>query len=293
MFTVNFLANQAITEEEINEIGYNLSNTVYTSFENNTPYGINDFNAITAHMMNKGVKRNYKNECALSLADTNVHIDSGLAFFENGATITIDDDGIDLTLEDSTEKQYVYLFFNSTINIGGARCTVEYPSGDFVMLGSIKNGVLTQDRTFASINAEFNLPNKEITITLNGVPGEYHGIGNWAYTTEGLVQKHYGIRWTTDINVTSYKRAVFESAKDVTPTNSANKIFVIGGCYDIANNELEFFGAADNGECFTTVNQHNYFSINIVDGKLQITYLNYYGMEEYPLYVTLYGGAEE
>ena len=95
-FKASFLANQYVSDEDINAVGYNLSNTVYTSFANDTVYGVNELNSITAHMMNKGVKRNYKNECAVSLNEGIVHIDSGLVFFDNGATMNIDDEGIDL-----------------------------------------------------------------------------------------------------------------------------------------------------------------------------------------------------
>lgn len=290
MFSVNFLANQYVSDEDINAIGYNLSNTVYTAFTNDTSYGVDALNEITAHMMNKGIKRNYKNECALSLVDTNIHIDSGLAFFENGATITIDDDGIDLTLEDSTETQYVYLFFNGTINVGGARCTVEYPGGDFVLLGSITNGVLKQDRTFAYLNTDVKGTNEVVTLTLEP-------------TIVTLYDEDFDykvMRYRTGINVTGYAKANYRTPEDEIVTGSYKDIGFVVGSYDIQNNTcLVFCAYSDNGYMDYGTGNYSYIKskMYIEDGELVIdVYFNhdktcYYKGKK--LKVDLYGGAEE
>lgn len=299
MFSVNFLANQYVSDEDINAIGYNLSNTVYTAFTNDTLYGVDALNEITAHMMNKGIKRNYKNECALSLADTNVHIDSGLAFFENGATIIIDDVGIDLTLEDSTETQYVYLFFNGTINVGGARCTVEYPSGDFVMLGSIKNGVLKQDRTFAYLNADAKGTNEVVTLVLDP---------ELVVFSDGETAQRYIV----DMNITGYAKAfgmtLFDQIRPVNPNTSLRqRASCIMIAYDIQNNKClgysTYYESSSSPSGVGDFKHGSEASYNghpvayIEDGRLVIDVwynqykTNYFSGKQ--LKVDLYGGAEE
>ena len=288
MFSISFMKNQLVNDEDINAIGYNLSNTVYTTFTNDTLYGVDALNEITAHMMNKGVKRNYKNECALSLADTDIHIDSGLAFFENGATITIDDDGIDLTLEDSAETQYVYLFFNDTINVGGARCTVEYPSGDFVMLGSITDGVLTQDRTFAYLNADAKGTNEVKTLILE----------------PEIYAKNYNeyIRYKTNFNITGYDKLCFYAYGNGY-NGSDSRWCRIAGVFDIRNTSLigvMYMGGGawlDDEFWVQSANVSGERKFYIEDGGFVMDWLTRYlhALSECKpsLTVELYGGAEE
>ena len=289
MFSVNFLSNQYVTDEDINNIGYNLSNTVYTSFTNDTVYGVDELNAITGHLMNKGVKRNFKNECSLNLTDGNVHINSGLAFFECGAVMIIDDEGIDVALEESTETQYVYLFFNSTINVGGARCTVEYPSGDFVMLGSVTDGVLKQDRTFAFLNADVKGTNEVVTLILEPI--------------DTKDEKGYRItQYKTDVNITKFNRAFF-----MTPEDEVRESWSVGyddacimGCYDIQNDiclayTKYTFNTNNRNEADSfVVNSNDYARIE--DGKLIV--IDFYNdnvsdMGDRHLRIELYGGAAE
>lgn len=297
-FNISFLANQTVTDEDINNIGYNLSNTVYTSFTNDTLYGVDELNAITAHIMNKGVKRNFKNECSLNLTDGNVHINSGLAFFECGAVMTVDDEGIDVALEESTETQYVYLFFNSTINVGGARCTVEYPSGDFVMLGSVTDGVLKQDRTFAFLNSDVKGTNEVVTLILNP---EIVNIGN-----------NKVIRYRTGINVTGYKRAFCITPEEqIQPyyENSSLKddLICVMLSYDIQNNKclgymahLDEGGTGSSGTLFDYGYNTSYLENPIAyieDGELVVDvafYAKYISrFKNKNLIVELYGGVEE
>lgn len=168
MFKLNFLKNQSITADELNTLGYNLANTAITTFTDGTLYGVSDLNAITEQLINKGIKKGYNNECAVILTDTGVYIDSGLAFFECGATMEIDDYGISLAFEDSTATQYVYLFFDVTNNVGGAKCTTELPEGDYVMLAKIANGAIDSTiRDVAYMKNASVLPNVYNSASIN------------------------------------------------------------------------------------------------------------------------------
>lgn len=284
-FNVSFMANQMVTDEDINNIGYNLSNTVYTSFTDDTWYGVEELNAITSHMMNKGVKRNYKNECAVTLTDNIVHIDSGLAFFENGAVMTVDDDGIDLTLEDSTETQYIYLFFNSALNVAGARCTSLLPEAgtDYVTLGNVTGGVLTQDRTFAFLNADVKGTNEVVTVT--------------AERKKVLIDGRDFYEFSTPINISGYKKAYFRP--DYEGGNYNNQSAFIFGVIDIQNQIAESFVYANkdtsykynNVLCYESIANGSTRNAEIIDGILYVRI--YMQLVQSPIRFELFGGVEE
>ena len=283
-FKASFLANQYVSDEDINAVGYNLSNTVYTSFANDTVYGVNELNSITAHMMNKGVKRNYKNECAVSLNEGIVHIDSGLVFFDNGATMNIDDEGIDLTVED-TEQQYIYLFFDEALNVAGARCAaLPEANVSYVILGTVANGVVTQDRTFAYLNTDVKGTNEVTRFVVEGV----EKITN---------EKHY-IEFATPVNVSGYKRAYYRP--DYENGNFTYSNDFITGVVDIQNkiSELHIRANDKSGTAFSDSDFDVYVDISnateksnvqIIDG---ILYVRDYATLQSPIVFELFGGVE-
>lgn len=282
-FKVSFITNQNITDEDINAIGYNLSNTVYTSFTNDTLYGVDSLNEITSHLMSKGVKRGYENECAITINEGVVHIGSGLAFFDNGATISIDGDGIDLTFEESMETQYIYLFFNESLNVAGARCSVVLPETGvcYVMLGTVTGGILTQNRTFAYLNADVKGTNEVVTVT---VEAEHYKDEN-----EKL---HF--RYIVPFNVTKYQMVYFRPTLE---ENAAEDLGVLFGAYDIQNQQEHFyvFGYRSSSSWTETlVTSGN--SISIVDGQLILDMeriLNRVYPSNEKLVFEFYGGVAE
>ena len=202
MFKVNFMSNQMVTAEDINAIGYNLENTVYTTFTDDTTYGVDELNEITAHIMNKGVLAGKGNECSVNAEGDMVHISDGIVFFESGAVMTIDSDGIDVNVESNTGKQYVYLFFNPDVNAAGVRCTTEEPAGDFVMLATVENGSITMDRKYATLKSDVYGANEVKTVTLNSstiekesgtkIPDKYSH-----FETDFVITSYKGVRIKT------------------------------------------------------------------------------------------------
>ena len=283
MFSVNFLANQYVSDEDINAVGYNLANTVYTSFANDTVYGVNELNAITSYMMNKGVKRNYKNECAVSLNEGIVHIDSGLVFFDTGATMAIDDEGIDLTVED-TEQQYIYLFFDEVLNVAGARCAaLPEANVSYVILGTVANGVVAQDRTFAYLNTDVKGTNEVVRVTAERKSILIDGVGYYEFSTP--------------INVSGFKRAYFRPDYEGGNYNSQSDF--IFGVIDIQNQIAESFVYANkdygykynNILCHESIASGKTNNAEIVDGILYVRIYNQ--IVQSPIVFELFGGVEE
>lgn len=297
MFKVNFMANQTVTAEDINAIGYNLANTVYTTFADDTTYGVDELNAITSHIMNRGVIVGKGTECSVNISGDMVHISDGVAFFECGAVMTVDSDGIDINVENNADKQCVYLFFDSDVNVAGARCTVAEPTGDFVMLATIENGTVTMDRTYATLKSDVYGANEVKTVTLNSSTIEKES---------GTKIPDTYMRFETDFVVTSYKgvRIYAKTSSDY------NGVYID---YDIQNRRPDIMamrkGTGSNldwissyygypGYYMTYYENNTKVSFDIVDGKLVIDVLE---SNESPYYVSgmknsisceFYGGAE-
>lgn len=215
MFKVNFMSNQTVTAEDINSIGYNLANTVYTSFENDVTYGVDELNEITKNIVGPGVKREYKNMCAVSLVGTTVTIASGQAFFECGAVMTVDDEGITLELEDSTKTNYVYLFHNSALNVAGARCTTEIPSGlETVLLAEIISEEAIQNSDKFCKSKILDAPNTPLVV--------YNSAHDIAYNASRETEK------IAIPNLSKYKMARIVSKTFVYRTSfpSGDKVYV-------------------------------------------------------------------
>lgn len=297
MFKVNFMSNQMVTAEDINAIGYNLANTVYTTFADNSTYGVDELNEITAHIMNKGVLAGKGNECSVNAEGDMVHISDGIVFFECGAVMTIDSDGIDVNVESNTGKQYVYLFFNPDVNAAGARCTTAEPTGDFVMLATIENGTVTMDRTYATLKSDVYGTNEVKTVTINSSAVE---------KDSGTKIPDTYMRFETDFVVTSYKgvRIYAKTSGDdygaYIDYDIQNRCPVIMARREGKSSNIEwsssYYGYPGYYKKYYDYSTNVYF--DIVDGKLIIDVLysnlsHYYmaGMRD-SIYCEFYGGVE-
>lgn len=225
MFKVNFLANQMVEDVDINAIGYNLANTAYTSFSNETTYGVDALNEITQQVVTAGVKRGAGENCAVSLQDNTVFIHSGTAFFSSGATMVVDDEGISLELEDSTQTNYVYLFLDTALNVAGARCTTSMPSTlDCILLAEVSgSGDVTQNIERFCKNKIHDAPNTPLVI--------YNSISGDGTQTESLVEEIS----VPNLEKYSLARIVFD--KSIVPSNW-NTGFQTGWTYQGADSGI-------------------------------------------------------
>lgn len=173
MFKASFLPNQSVEDADINAIGENIAEAEYPVFMNGEPYGVDALNGITAQMVTAGVKRGAGDNCAVSLSGTTAFIKSGVAFFDSGVAMTIDDNGTSVEREDSTQVNYVFLFYDPALNVAGARCAVSIPIGvEYVLLATISaSGVITQNVKKFCKSKVLDTPNTPLVI-YNSIAGD-------------------------------------------------------------------------------------------------------------------------
>jgi len=154
-YTVNFTDNQNVTADDLNSVAYGLTEDS-TSFSDGTLYGVKDLNAISKSIITKGVSSG----CNVSLKSGKVFISQGTAYFDDGKKITIDADGITLSRQSTTQKNYVWLSNDDITGQVSAKCTKSSPSGDFVKLAEISSsGVVTKTKDIAKMKNPSLLPN--------------------------------------------------------------------------------------------------------------------------------------
>lgn len=148
------------------------------SFADNAVYSSTDVNNITKRLVTAGVEDSFVDgvaynvsklneagriiytsgavpESCLSLkvtkySDTEILINPGTAFFNDGSVIEIEDGGEIMSyVKDAVN--YVYLKNNlESANVSYPYCGTEAPEGDYVMLATIsETGVITDERTYA------------------------------------------------------------------------------------------------------------------------------------------------
>ena len=151
-YKFSFADNEIYSASDINEITKRLvTSGIEDSFTDGVAYNVSKFNEAGKLLYTSGVVP----ESCLTLrvdktSDTEILINPGTAFFDDGATITVEDGGETLSFA-SGSKNYVYLK-NELVdkNICYPYCGTEEPSGDYVILAEIdENGTISDKRTYA------------------------------------------------------------------------------------------------------------------------------------------------
>ena len=131
-YTVNFLDNELVTAEYLNQVAKDLGGGDL-QFSDNMTYGVDALNGIAQSLVTQGVSTG----CVLSVTPGQVHISEGVLFMEDGRKVVIDTEGVTLDLPENKEA---YVWFEHDVLTGFVmpRCTEEQPSGaDYVLLGQI------------------------------------------------------------------------------------------------------------------------------------------------------------
>ena len=122
-------------------------------FMNNEEYGAADINNIRSTITTKGVIPEELDSCEVVASATTgkIKVSPGTAFFADGARITIESPGEELTYSTSATN-YVYLLNNKTANKCEVLCSATSPSGDYVTLATVSaSGAITDTRQYAKM----------------------------------------------------------------------------------------------------------------------------------------------
>lgn len=166
--TTSFTDNLAVTAEELNNIAIDLGKTDFAAFSAEEKFGNDALNQITKDLVSSGILYlNDRCNCTLTEDGSQINIATGVAVFADGSKIRITSPQTVDVLTNGTN--YVY-FKNDTIS---GRATLENSlteptEGDFIKLCTLTDGVVTDERVYAHMNANLNLTTSAYEIvTLN------------------------------------------------------------------------------------------------------------------------------
>ena len=148
----SFADNEVYSATDVNNITKRLvTQGIEDPFTDGVPYNLSDINEAGTLVYTSGVVPETVSTLKVTLDEETVFIHSGMAFFEDGAVIEIEEGGHTLT-RISGAVNYVYLK-NDLVNANACYpvCSTETPTGNFVMLAEIsEDGVVTDKRAYAT-----------------------------------------------------------------------------------------------------------------------------------------------
>ena len=151
-YKFSFADNEVYSATDVNNITKRLvTSGVADSFSDGAAYNVSQFNELGKLLYTAGVvSENCNTLKVVKISDTEILINPGTAFFNDGAVIEIEAGGEVMPFVLGS-KNYVYL---RNMLLDENRCypcvSVNEPTGDFVLLAEIdENGKITDRRTYA------------------------------------------------------------------------------------------------------------------------------------------------
>lgn len=151
-YKFSFADNEVYSATDVNNITKRLvTSGIADGFSDGVAYNASKFNETGKLLYTSGVVSEDCNTLKVTKAsDTEILINPGTAFFDDGAVIEIEEGGECLTFVFGS-KNYVYL---KNMLLDENRCypcvSVNEPTGDYVLLAEIdENGKITDKRTYA------------------------------------------------------------------------------------------------------------------------------------------------
>ena len=150
-YTETFMDNATYGANDINGIIKKLSTQgISIEFDDilndGVSYTPSDLNQLFAAIVSDGVT---KDSCRVMMNDGNAKVSAGTIVFADGSTLTVDSAGVVLTVTQGV-KNYVYAITQPSLNHNYLKCETTAPTGDYVMLAEVENGVVTDKRKFAA-----------------------------------------------------------------------------------------------------------------------------------------------
>lgn len=243
-YKCSFKDNEMYGASDINAITKRLvTSGVEDTFADGVPYNVSQFNEMGKLIYTKGVVP----EGCLTLkvvpsTEGKILINPGLAFFDDGSFIEIEDGGEEMPYV-SGAVNYVYLkndLYN--MNISYPCCTTEEPTGDYVLLAVIgENGGIEDKRTYAkgklpgyqSIGSQILQFNEEVEFTLDG-GSVYEKVVTFdigANTFEYILAMDFADNSTRRHEVLSIHRIADQKTMSMHVKNSDNDALLRGSMY--------------------------------------------------------------
>lgn len=170
----DFLYNQEVTAEDLNNIAVDLGLSDYSYFTENSPYAVSALNQITMDLTGKGILQ-IGNMCKVTTAENSAVVLNGVCVFETGAKTRISGTKSVSLIPGSTNYIY-FLNDHSNNRISLVSSLSEPVSGDYVMLAEISSDGTVTDRREYSISKTTIGTNLsiEMNVDIFFESGEYH-----------------------------------------------------------------------------------------------------------------------
>lgn len=171
-------------------------------FKNNEYYSAEDINSIRGAFITPGVLGAQAPAMKVSADENKVFVSAGMAIFNDGSSLKIDSDGVELDFT-LGEKNYVYLLCDTELNKNTVNVSVTEPVGDCLVLAEIdETGAVSDRRTFAVARYAALAPQRcVVDIT---IPGRTKGWDNSAFIKLCDLEVDRNFNFVTAMNCYDY-----------------------------------------------------------------------------------------
>lgn len=145
--------------DDFNAITQNIVGAGVAPFPNKDTYTTSELNNLTSAIVRKGTELG---GLRVTLSDGVLHIAEGIGYFANGATVTVDSDGVDIEYTTEATEKYVSAVFNASLNTCDFCLSDTEPAdsdGIYTLyLAAVKAGTVTDKRTIATMKVASDAP---------------------------------------------------------------------------------------------------------------------------------------
>lgn len=169
--------------DDFNAITQNIVGAGVAPFPNKDTYTTSELNNLTSAIVRKGTELG---GLRVTLSDGVLHIAEGIGYFANGATVTVDSDGVDIEYTTEATEKYVSAVFNASLNTCDFCLSDTEPAdsdGIYTLyLAAVKAGTVTDKRTIATMKVASDAPHVVQEVDWDGSVTGTPAIGDLVYS---------------------------------------------------------------------------------------------------------------
>lgn len=169
--------------DDFNAITQNIVGAGVAPFPNKDTYTTSELNNLTSAIVRKGTELG---GLRVTLSDGVLHIAEGIGYFANGATVTVDSDGVDIEYTTEATEKYVGAVFNASLNTCDFCLSDTEPAdsdGIYTLyLAAVKAGTVTDKRTIATMKVASDAPHVVQEVDWDGSVTGTPAIGDLVYS---------------------------------------------------------------------------------------------------------------